>query len=103
MRKNFCVFQVQGFNTQGENIADNGGLRAAYEAYKKRQAMSSTMHQRLPGLPDVTTDQLFFLGFAQVRLEMHSNMQQNPHPHNTFIPIPKAPGNLNISLIMFTI
>lgn len=60
-------FQVHGFNTQGENIADNGGLRAAYEAYKKRQAMSSTMHQRLPGLPDVTTDQLFFLGFAQVR------------------------------------
>lgn len=59
-------FQVQGYNTQGENIADNGGLRAAYEAYKNRQAMSSTMHQRLPGLPDVTTDQLFFLGFAQV-------------------------------------
>jgi predicted metalloendopeptidase len=57
---------VQGYNTQGENIADNGGLRAAFEGYKRREAVSNSMHQRLPGLPDVTTDQLFFLGFAQI-------------------------------------
>ncbi|XP_068916710.1 endothelin-converting enzyme homolog isoform X1 [Tenebrio molitor] len=59
-------FHVQGYNTQGENIADNGGLRAAFEGYKRREAVSNSMHQRLPGLPDVTTDQLFFLGFAQI-------------------------------------
>ncbi|XP_017772763.1 PREDICTED: endothelin-converting enzyme 1 [Nicrophorus vespilloides] len=61
-------FNVQGFNTQGENIADNGGLRAAFEGYRRRQDRSEggSMRQRLPGLSDITTDQLFFLGFAQI-------------------------------------
>ncbi|GJQ67375.1 hypothetical protein Trydic_g5078 [Trypoxylus dichotomus] len=60
------MYAVNGFNTQGENIADNGGLRAAYEAYKHRKQKSAIMDQRLPGLLDITTDQLFFLGFAQI-------------------------------------
>lgn len=59
---------MDGFNTQGENIADNGGLRAAYVGYKHRKQKSAIMDQRLPGLSDITTDQLFFLGFAQVYL-----------------------------------
>lgn len=59
---------MDGFNTQGENIADNGGLRAAYEGYKHRKLKTAIMDQRLPGLLDITTDQLFFLGFAQVYL-----------------------------------
>lgn len=58
---------MHGYNTQGENIADNGGLRAAFEGYKRRITLSNSMHQRLPGLSDISTDQLFFLGFAQVR------------------------------------
>ncbi|XP_063929574.1 neprilysin-4-like [Zophobas morio] len=61
-----AAFRVQGYNTQGENIADNGGLRAAFEGYKRREAVTNSMHRRLPGLPDVTPDQLFFLGFAQI-------------------------------------
>ncbi|KAF2882511.1 hypothetical protein ILUMI_23672 [Ignelater luminosus] len=59
-------FTVHGYNTQGENVADNGGLRAAFEGYKRYQARTNSESLRLPGLPDVTTDQLFFLGFAQI-------------------------------------
>ncbi|CAG7836817.1 unnamed protein product [Allacma fusca] len=54
---------LNGINTQGENIADNGGLRQAfrgYKAYVKRHGQE----QRLPGL-NFTPDQLFFIGFAQ--------------------------------------
>ncbi|XP_025834762.1 neprilysin-4-like isoform X2 [Agrilus planipennis] len=58
-------YHVHGYNTQGENIADNGGLRAAFEAYKNRQYKSNSLDMRLPGL-DMTSEQLFFLGFAQI-------------------------------------
>jgi endothelin-converting enzyme len=48
----------------GENIADNGGLKAAYHAYLK---WASENHEELP-LPglNLTHRQLFFLSFAQV-------------------------------------
>ncbi|XP_026326721.1 neprilysin-4-like isoform X2 [Hyposmocoma kahamanoa] len=60
-------YTVHGFNTQGENIADNGGLRAALNAY----ALFAGRHpaarrDALPGLPTYKPEQLFFLGFAQI-------------------------------------
>jgi endothelin-converting enzyme len=50
-------------------IADNGGLRIAYSAYKrylKRHHLTTIKHhqQLLPGL-NLTDEQLFFIGFAQ--------------------------------------
>lgn len=59
------IFQVNGINTQGENIADNGGLREAFRAYLKYQDRIPD-EQLLPGLTQYSPEQLFFLGFAHV-------------------------------------
>lgn len=58
---------MHGFNTQGENIADNGGLRAALRAYSLFSIRNPTAKkERLPSLEHYSPEQLFFLGFAQV-------------------------------------
>lgn len=64
-----CFQQLNGINTQGENIADNGGLREAFRAYKKMKGRSHAQ-KSLPGLVQYTDEQLFFLGFAQVSREL---------------------------------
>lgn len=50
----------------GENIADNGGLKAAFHAYLETPKDASDQ-MPLPGL-NFTHRQLFFLNFAQVNL-----------------------------------
>ena len=56
-----CI-QINGELTLGENIADNGGVHIAFQAYKK--VMSGTSEQHFNGH---SADQLFFVAFAQVR------------------------------------
>lgn len=51
--------------TSGENIADNGGLKAAYRAYVKLLEEKKAQPNRLPAV-HLTTQQLFFVSFAQV-------------------------------------
>ena len=63
------LLQMNGVTTQGENMADNGGMRQAFLAYKKYVADSGP-DQRLPGLQQFSPEQLFFIGFATVSLEM---------------------------------
>uniref|UniRef100_A0A3Q2DSW8 Neprilysin n=1 Tax=Cyprinodon variegatus TaxID=28743 RepID=A0A3Q2DSW8_CYPVA len=60
---------LNGNNTLGENIADNGGIRQAYQAYKN----FVKHHGEEPPLPgiDLSHDQLFFLNFAQVWCGTH--------------------------------
>ena len=58
-----CV-QVNGEQTLGENIADNGGVNAAFQAYK--DVMNQTGEDRQTTIDGHTLDQLFFVAFAQV-------------------------------------
>lgn len=79
---------LNGKHTLGENIADNGGLRAAYKAYinwiKKNGEEAS-----LPAL-GMTNHQLFFVGFAQVWCSVrtpessHEGVITDPHSPSRF-------------------
>ncbi len=54
---------INGDMTQGENIADMGGLSIAYEALQRRLKKDPQLAQTIDGL---TPDQRFFISFAQV-------------------------------------
>ncbi|CAH1165627.1 unnamed protein product [Phyllotreta striolata] len=55
---------IDGNQTLGENIADNGGLKAAYHAYLDLM-QGKPEPEGLPGIP-LNHRQLFFVAFAQV-------------------------------------
>uniref|UniRef100_A0A915CCL5 Peptidase family M13 n=2 Tax=Parascaris univalens TaxID=6257 RepID=A0A915CCL5_PARUN len=55
---------VNGKLTQGENIADNGGVKEAYRAYRKYVKQLGREEPRLPGLQHFSNDQIFFLSYA---------------------------------------
>lgn len=53
------------FILQGENIADNGGLREAFLAYQKYIDRNGE-EPRLPGLDQYSPQQIFFLSNANI-------------------------------------
>lgn len=55
---------LNGINTQGENIADNGGYKEAFRAYNRLVSQHGP-EPRLPGLP-YTQRQMFWLAGAQI-------------------------------------
>jgi predicted metalloendopeptidase len=54
---------LNGKLTLGENIADNGGIKQAYNAYKAYEAAHAGSDK--PAVEGLTNDQLLFVGFAQ--------------------------------------
>merc|ERR1719384_715789 len=62
---------LNGKNCQGENIADNGGIRETYRAYSNSVA-SEGAEPKLPGLTQFTSEQLLFVSYAQVWCEIQT-------------------------------
>ncbi|XP_012312788.1 endothelin-converting enzyme 2 isoform X1 [Aotus nancymaae] len=88
MEEQYSQYQVNGERlngrqTLGENIADNGGLKAAYNAYEA-WLRTHGEEQQLPAV-GLTNHQLFFVGFAQVWCSVrtpessHEGLVTDPH------------------------
>ena len=60
---------VNGKLTQGENIADAGGVSASFQAWKEAERQSGEPDELLPGLLDFSKEQLFFISYANVWCE----------------------------------
>jgi predicted metalloendopeptidase len=77
---------VNGALTLGENIADVGGLKQSYDAYKSWEKR----HGKGPSVPGLTPDQLFFVAHGQVwcglvtpeeaRLRVTTDVHSPPRP-----------------------
>ncbi|VDO38628.1 unnamed protein product [Onchocerca flexuosa] len=57
---------INGMLTLNENIADNGGIKVAFRAYRNYIKQIGHEEERLPGLEHLDMDQIFFLSSAQV-------------------------------------
>ncbi|KAH9519959.1 Endothelin-converting enzyme 1 [Bulinus truncatus] len=87
----YNTFEVYGQNingllTLGENIADNGGVKMAYRAYK---SAIKSHDLSLPGL-NLTDDQLYFLGLSHFYCAKYtkdyaiSSIRNDDHAHDQF-------------------
>jgi len=63
---------LNGINTQGENIADNGGIKEAYNAYQAWVGRHGQEH-KLPGLQGYTPNQMFWISAANVWCSKYRN------------------------------
>ncbi|XP_064384785.1 endothelin-converting enzyme homolog isoform X2 [Halichondria panicea] len=59
-------YQINGSLTLGENIADNGGIKSAFQAHKDVVTKNQLKEQSLPGLTKYTPEQMLFINFGQV-------------------------------------
>ncbi|CAG9819651.1 unnamed protein product [Phaedon cochleariae] len=78
--------KINGTVTLGENIADNGGLRAAFNAYHHYEKTYG-VEPKLPGFENFTTSQTFFIAYAsawcmELEPKMSLNEETDAHaPH----------------------
>lgn len=80
---------INGKLTEGENLADLGGLRISYKAYKewiKSKEEGMTDEEMKKYFPGLTSDQLFFISFAQVwcskQTDEYAAWLTNTNPHS---------------------
>lgn len=82
---------LNGKNTQGENIADNGGIHESFRAYM-RSVESLGKEPSLPGLTQFTSEQMFFISNAQVWCEI----QTPEHLLGQVLGDPHSPGRFRV-------
>ncbi|CAF0983841.1 unnamed protein product [Rotaria sordida] len=58
--------KINGERTQGENIAENGGLKVAFFAYQKWAHTHKNVDKKLPGLSKYSAEQMFFLNYGRM-------------------------------------
>ncbi|XP_029409341.2 neprilysin-4 [Bactrocera dorsalis] len=63
---------IDGELTLGENIADNGGMREAFHAYRMFVKENGAERLKLPGLEKYTNEQLFFISFGNLWCETYT-------------------------------
>uniref|UniRef100_A0A0N4ZW46 Peptidase_M13 domain-containing protein n=1 Tax=Parastrongyloides trichosuri TaxID=131310 RepID=A0A0N4ZW46_PARTI len=56
---------VNGTLTLEENIADNGGIKIAYGAFKQYEKEHGVEKNNIPGFENFTNDQIFFISYGQ--------------------------------------
>lgn len=81
---------LNGRNTLGENIADNGGIKEAFEAYKQLNINEPS----LPGLTKYTNDQLFFISYAN----LWCGLTRNEKLRQNILYDPHAPGKYRVNI-----
>lgn len=78
---------MNGVHTQGENIADVGGFKAAYGAYQ-RFVHQNKPEPTLPGLQKYTQNQLFWISAAhsacmvtrpELDIDQYTNDEHTPN------------------------
>ncbi|XP_030842474.1 neprilysin-4 isoform X2 [Strongylocentrotus purpuratus] len=66
---------INGWQTLGENIADNGGLKEAFMAYRHSVEETGKEEPLLPGI-NLTHNQIFFLSFGQLWCGLHRDQDR---------------------------
>lgn len=80
-------YHINGFLTLGETIADLGGIKMAYQTYKRLHGDELSQPSIVPGF---TNEQLFFLSYAQVWCSKENSESQklkirtDPHPPHKY-------------------
>ncbi|KAK6043012.1 peptidase family M13 [Cooperia oncophora] len=78
---------ANGATTQGENIADIGGLESTYNAYVTYMKNQSQPEKRLPGLEQFTPNQLFWMYYANTWCTSSFLFHDNHPGRKVMVPI----------------
>lgn len=80
---------LNGIITQGENIADNGGIQISYIAYQ-RYVKRNGEEPRLPGLQKFNAQQMFWIAMSQNWCSLYRDealkisIARNAHPPSKY-------------------